>query len=150
MRLQGSSKNAPLPLIVAKVPNISEGGVATRLTLSMLNAFLLSPPRRLCFRRCLFVCLLATLRKNFRTDLHEIFRKGCNGSLNKWLNFVGAISIRFARWRDWYRDTGKTCVGGGMHCPSASSYLSSSAEYIVSQLTLSQFHCPVDSDSAAP
>ena len=25
---------------------------------------------------CLSVCLLATLRKNFRTDLHEIFRKG--------------------------------------------------------------------------
>jgi len=23
-----------------------------------------------------FVCLLATLRKNFRTDLHEIFREG--------------------------------------------------------------------------
>jgi len=25
---------------------------------------------------CLFVCLLATLRKNFRTDLHEIFTEG--------------------------------------------------------------------------
>ena len=25
---------------------------------------------------CLFVCLLATLRKNVRTDLHEIFREG--------------------------------------------------------------------------
>ena len=25
---------------------------------------------------CLFVCLLATLRENFRTDLHEIFREG--------------------------------------------------------------------------
>jgi len=24
---------------------------------------------------------------------------------------------------DPYRDTGKTCLGGGMHCPSASSYL---------------------------
>jgi len=24
--------------------------------------------------------------------------------------------------RDPYRDTGKTCLGGGMHCPSASSY----------------------------
>ena len=40
------------------------------------SAFL-PPPRRLCFRRCLSVCLLATLRKNFRTDLHEIFREGC-------------------------------------------------------------------------
>jgi len=26
--------------------------------------------------RCLFVCPLATLRRNFRTDLHEIFREG--------------------------------------------------------------------------
>jgi len=25
---------------------------------------------------CLFVCLLATLRKNFWTDVHEIFSKG--------------------------------------------------------------------------
>jgi len=23
---------------------------------------------------------------------------------------------------DLYRDTGKMCLGGGMHCPSASSY----------------------------
>ena len=23
---------------------------------------------------------------------------------------------------DPYRDTGKTCLGGGMHCPSASSF----------------------------
>ena len=33
----------------------------------------LPPPWRICNRRCLTVCLLATLRKNFRTDLHEIF-----------------------------------------------------------------------------
>jgi len=35
---------------------------------------------RFCFRRCLSVrlsvYLLATLRKNFQTDLHEIFREG--------------------------------------------------------------------------
>jgi len=30
----------------------------------------------LCLSVCLFVCLLATLRKNFPTDLHEIFREG--------------------------------------------------------------------------
>ena len=30
----------------------------------------------LCFRRCLSVCLLATVRKNVQTDLHEIFREG--------------------------------------------------------------------------
>ena len=29
-----------------------------------------------CLSACLFVSLLATLRKNFRTDLHEISREG--------------------------------------------------------------------------
>ena len=39
----------------------------------------------LCFHRCLFVCcLLATLRKNFRTDLHKIFMEDWHG-----LNFGG-------------------------------------------------------------
>jgi len=33
------------------------------------------------------VCLLATLCKNFQTDLHEIFREGW--PMNKWLNFDG-------------------------------------------------------------
>jgi len=48
----------------------------------MSNYFehLLPPPRRICNRRCLFVCLsvclLATLRKNFKTDLHEMCREG--------------------------------------------------------------------------
>jgi len=41
-----------------------------------------------------------------------------NGPMNKLLNFW---------WRDPdpnpYRDTGKTCLGGGMHCPSASGLL---------------------------
>jgi len=35
----------------------------------------LPPPRRLCFHCCLSVCSLATLRKNFQTDFHEIFRE---------------------------------------------------------------------------
>ena len=50
---------------------------------------LLPPPRRICNRRHLFVhlfvCLLATFRKNFRTELHKIgsrpsdhyFRSAC-------------------------------------------------------------------------
>jgi len=38
------------------------------------------------------------------------------------------------RQRDWYRDTGKTCLGGGMHCSSASSYI-----YSISFSTL--FYC---------
>jgi len=29
-----------------------------------------------CLSVCLSVCLLATLRKNFQTDLHEIFSEG--------------------------------------------------------------------------
>jgi len=36
-----------------------------------------------------------------------------NGPMNKWLNFGGNP--------DPDHDTGKTCLGGGMHCPSASS-----------------------------
>jgi len=38
----------------------------------------------------LSVCLLPTLRKNFQTDLHEIFREGWQWvMLNKRLNFGG-------------------------------------------------------------
>jgi len=37
----------------------------------------------------LYVCLLATLRKNFRTDLHAISEKVGNGPVNKRLNFGG-------------------------------------------------------------
>jgi len=36
-----------------------------------------------------------------------------NGPMDKRLNFGGDP--------DPYRDTGKVCLGGGMHCPSASS-----------------------------
>jgi len=38
--------------------------------------FLLTPTKTLCFVVCLFACLLATLHKNFVTDLHEILREG--------------------------------------------------------------------------
>jgi len=57
---------------------------------------------------CLSVCLLATLRKNFRTNLHEIFTKGW--PVNKRLNFGSDP--------DPYRDTGKMSIGGGTHYPS--------------------------------
>ena len=46
------------------------------LQFQTLMLMLLPSPKWLCFRRCLSVCLLATLRKNFRTDLHESFREG--------------------------------------------------------------------------
>jgi len=39
-----------------------------------------------------------------------------NRPMNKWLNFGGDPDL------DLYHDTGKTCLGGRMHCPSASSF----------------------------
>ena len=36
---------------------------------------------------CLCVCLLATLRKNFRTDLHEIFREGWQWAVEQTIKF---------------------------------------------------------------
>ena len=66
---------------------------------------------------CLSDCLLATLRKDFSLLTHSkrIWMKFsgnvANRPMNKWLNFGG----------DPYHDTVKTCLGGGMHCPSASS-----------------------------
>jgi len=36
---------------------------------------------------CLSVCLLATLRKNFRTDLHEIFREGWQWATEQMIKF---------------------------------------------------------------
>jgi len=38
---------------------------------------------------CLSVCLLATLRKNFRSAWHEICREGWQWADKKWLNFGG-------------------------------------------------------------
>jgi len=38
---------------------------------------------------CLSACLLATLRKNFWTDLHKICREVGNAPVNKWLSFGG-------------------------------------------------------------
>ena len=54
--------------------------------------------------------------------------------MNKWLNFGGDLNHywelrkvvnghKSAAHTDWPDDgTGKTCLGGGMHCPSASNY----------------------------
>jgi len=39
-----------------------------------------------------------------------------NGPMNKLLNFGGDLD------QYPYHDTGKTCLGGGMHCPSTTSY----------------------------
>ena len=51
------------------------GCCKTQLSLALVF-HLLPLPRRMCFRNCLSVCLLAALCKNFQTHLHEIFREG--------------------------------------------------------------------------
>jgi len=66
-------------------------------------------------RRCSFVCLLATLHKNVRTSI-KFSGTVDNGPTNK-TNDKIFVAI------DLDRDTGKTCLGGGMHCPSASSFV---------------------------
>jgi len=78
---------------------------------------LLLPPRRRMYlnRRCLFVSLLATLRKTPEQIFMKFSEKVGNGLTNKWLNFGGDL--------DPNRDTGKACLCGGMHCASASSFL---------------------------
>jgi len=38
---------------------------------------------------CLSVCLLATLHKNLRTDLHEIFREGWQSANEQMIKFGG-------------------------------------------------------------
>jgi len=103
-------------------------------------ATLLPPPRRiLCFHRRLFLCLSETSRKNFRTDLHEIFREGWQLATEQRSNFGGDPAHRLDtgivfRIRHYWEirkvvnehksaahtespdgDTGKTCLGGGMH-----------------------------------
>ena len=70
---------------------------SSRVILSHVTA-LLPPPRTICNRRCLSVCLLATLRKNFWTDSHEIFRKGWQWATEQtikfWWRFGSRIRIR--------------------------------------------------------
>ena len=94
----------------------------------------------------LSVCLLATLHKNFQTNLHEIFWEGWQRPVNELLNFGSdpdhrldtGIVFRFCHYREIWKvvnghksaapadlsdgSAGKTCLGGGMHCPNASSY----------------------------
>jgi len=53
----------------------------------LVKFFLLPLPSRFCFRRCLSVCLLATLRKNFQTDLHVILREGWQWANEQMIKF---------------------------------------------------------------
>ena len=47
-----------------------------------------------------------------------------NGPMNKWLNFGGNPDTDpdSNTDPDPYHDTGKPCLGGGVHCPSASGF----------------------------
>jgi len=45
----------------------------------------------------LFVCLSATLRKNFRTDLHEIFRESWQWASEKMIKIL--LAIRITVWK---------------------------------------------------
>jgi len=89
----------------------------------------------------LFVCVLATMQKNFRMDLHEIITKGWQWANEQVIKFQwqsGSPDFQIRHyWEIWtvvnghkyaaHTDspdgsTGKTCPGGSMHCPSASSF----------------------------
>ena len=76
---------------------------------------LLPLSRTICSRRCLSVCLSVS---NFCTKTStqicmKFSGKVVNEAVNKWSNFGGDL--------DLYCDTGKTCLGGRMYCPIASS-----------------------------
>jgi len=80
---------------------------------------LLPPPRRICNRR-LFVCLLATLRKKLPNGFAWNFQRRL--AMGQWPNDGDPNhGSGFDLDPDPYRETGKTCLGGGMHCPIASS-----------------------------
>jgi len=87
--------------------------------------------------------LLATVRKNFQTDVHEIFGKGWQWASEQMIKFWWQ-SRSLSGYRDCFPDLsliqkvvnghksaadtdlpdgsiGETCLGGGMHCLSASS-----------------------------
>jgi len=129
---------------------------------SLRTVILLPPPRRICFRCYLSVCLLATLGKNFRTDLDEIFRKvwkwineqifkfwrqsgspsgyrdnfpdsSLLGDMESGINRLRCATLQCTAGRYRHRNYDvitspahgrqprQTCLGGGMHCLSASS-----------------------------
>ena len=79
------------------VPCLVSASAFVCIYVSMFDCFL-PPSRKLCFHRCLPVCLLATLRKNFQTDLHEIFRDGWQWASEQlvkfWLRSGSGIRIQ--------------------------------------------------------
>jgi len=57
--------------------------LASAIDLTLTNCYL----RQGGYVVCLFVCLLATLRKNFQTGLHEIFREGWQWASEQMVKF---------------------------------------------------------------
>jgi len=60
--------------------------------------------------------------------MHEIFKEGWQWANQQRTKFLVAISITDP---DTHRGTSKTCLDGGMHCPSAFSSLMISVQTIV-------------------
>jgi len=112
------------------------------MTLPLFSSILIFTSVKEDVKIVIIVCLLATLRKNFQTDLREIYREvwqWANEQMIKiWWRFGSPFQIRHY-WEIWkvvinghksagHTDlpdggTGKTCLGGGMHCPSASNFI---------------------------
>jgi len=125
----------------------------------VLRKLHLPAPRRIC-KIIVVICFLATLRKTSKRICMTFSRKVGNGQVNKCLNFDGDPDYRLDtrivfRVRHYWeirkvvngysfilirRMAGLvrvTCLGGGMHCPSASSfYLSMSGSSTVSDFIL--------------
>ena len=65
---------------------------------------LLPPPRRLCFLRCLSVCLSAILCRNFERICVEIFREGWHRASEQQIKFWWLSRSR-SRYRDCFPDS---------------------------------------------
>ena len=94
---------------------------------------------RICLRRCLFLCY-QLCAETFEPICMKFSVKVGNGPVNKMIKFRLATVTVFRIDHYWeigkvvnghksgaHTDspdggTGKTCFGGGMHCPSASSF----------------------------
>jgi len=117
--------------------------------MSSLLFFITSANKEDCNRRCLSVCLSVCQQLRTKTSDRicvKFFKKVGNGPVDKCLNFGGDPDHRLDtmivfRIRHYWEirkvvnnrhksavhtnspdgGTDKTCLGGGMHCPSASS-----------------------------
>ena len=77
---------------------------------------LLPRPRRLCCRRCFSVCLLATLRKNVRTDLPEIFSEGWQWTSEQMITSSAAAAAKYCDEHVCVYDCVSVCLSA---CPGA-------------------------------